>query len=157
MGAVELAAIKLAQKDNINIIFGGLGSEEIYAGYKRHEDSININKECWLGLKSMWERDLIRDFSIASATKTNFLTPFLDKDLIIKSMEIDASLKISNGYKKYIFRKTIETLGLENEFSFRPKKAAQYGSNFDKALLKIAKSYGFKYKSEYLNFLSNNK
>ncbi len=157
VGAVELAAIKLAQKDKINIFFTGLGSEEIFAGYKRHEDSKNINEECWFGLKSMWERDFQRDYSIATSTNSTFLTPFLDKELIINSMEIDSSLKICKGCKKYIFRKVVEDLELPTEFAFRPKKAAQYGSNFDKAIIKLAKSKGFKYKKEYLNYLCNNK
>ena len=157
VGAVVLAAINLAKKDNIDTFFGGIGSEELFAGYQRHEQSNNINDECWIGIKSTWKRDFVRDFSIAKYTKSTFLTPFLDKNLIIKSMEIDSGLKIKDGVKKYIFRKVIETIGLMHEFSFRPKKAAQYGSKFDKALQKIAKSKGFKYKKEYIEFLSNNK
>ena len=157
VGSVELAAIELAERDNIKFFFTGLGSEEIFAGYKRHEDAKDINEECWLGLKSMHTRDFKRDYTISKSKKAKFLTPFLDKELIVKSMEIDASLKICKDYKKYIFRKVAESLGLPTEFAFRPKKAAQYGSNFDKAIKKIARSKGFKYKKEYLDFLSNNK
>jgi asparagine synthase (glutamine-hydrolysing) len=157
VGAVELAAIELAKKDNISIIFGGLGSEEIFAGYQRHENSEDINEECWSGLKTTWERDFQRDYAIAKATNTEFLTPFLDTDLIKTSLQISGELKIKEGYKKYILRQTALNLGLKNEFAFRPKKAAQYGSNFDKAIKKIAKAKGFRYKKEYLNYLSNNK
>ena len=45
----------------------------------------------------------------------------------------------------------------DKEFAFRPKKAAQYGSNFDKAILKIAKLKGHKYKKEYLDYLKKDK
>jgi len=157
VGAVELTAIKLAKQDKINIFFGGLGSEEIFAGYQRHENSKEVNKECWIGLNLTYKRDFIRDFKIANATNTIFLTPFLDKELIIKAMNIDASLKLKSNYKKYILRKVAQDLGLKKEFSFRPKKAAQYGSSFDKAIKKLAKSKGYKYKKAYLNFLSDNK
>ena len=157
VGAVILAAINLAKKDNIDTFFSGLGSEELFAGYQRHEQSSNVNEECWTGIKSTWQRDFVRDFSIAKYTKTTFLTPFLDRDLIIKSMEIGGSLKIKEGIKKYIFRKVIQEIGLQNKFSFRPKKAAQYGSKFDKALQRIAKLKGFKFKREYIEFLSHNK
>jgi asparagine synthetase B (glutamine-hydrolysing) len=155
VGAVELAAIKLAKKDNIDIFFGGLGSEEIYAGYNRHEKSENIDEECWNGLKSTYERDFLRDVAIATATKTKFLTPFLDRQLIINSMRVPSTLKINKGLKKYIIRKVALDLGLDEEYAFRPKKAAQYGSNFDKAILKITKSHGFKFKREYLEFLKS--
>ena len=107
VGSVELAAIELAKKDNIDYLFGGLGSEEIYAGYRRHEKSSNIDEECWEGLKTTYKRDFKRDLSIASSTNTMFLTPFLDKQLIIDSMRVPSNLKIKKGYKKYIIRKSI--------------------------------------------------
>jgi len=157
VGAVELAAIDLAKKDNIEYVFSGLGSEEIYAGYHRHEKSNNITEECWAGLKTMHGRDFKRDFTIANATNTYFLTPFLDRQLIIDSMRVPSELKIKDGYKKYIIRQIAISLGLKKEYAYRPKKAAQYGSSFDKAIIKIAKSKGFKYKREYLEFLSQNK
>ena len=157
VGSVEVAAIELAKKDNVKTFFSGLGSEEIFAGYQRHDLSENINEECWLGLKTMWERDFQRDYAIAKSYDINFLTPFLDKDLIKTAMEIKGNLKIKSGYKKYILRKTALEIGLNKEYSFRPKKAAQYGSNFDKAILKIAKLKGYKYKKEYLDYLKKDK
>ncbi|MFH2020840.1 MAG: asparagine synthase C-terminal domain-containing protein [archaeon] len=155
VGGVVLAAIEHAKKDNIKIFFGGLGSEEIFAGYERHVEAQNINDECWTGLSGMWNRDFVRDFRIAESTKVVFLTPFLDKELMLAAMQISGNLKIKDGQKKYILRKTAESLGLPEEFASRPKKAAQYGSNFDKALTKIAKSKGFRFKSEYIEYLKN--
>jgi len=157
VGSVELAAIKLAKQDNLKSFFSGLGSEEIFAGYQRHENSKNINEECWHGLKTMWKRDLKRDYAISQAYDIVFLTPFLDKDLITEAMKISGDLKIKSRYKKYILRKTALELGLDKDFAFRKKKAAQYGSNFDKAILKIAKSNGYKYKQGYLDYLKKNK
>jgi asparagine synthetase B (glutamine-hydrolysing) len=155
VGSVELAAINLAKKDKIDIFFSGLGSEEIYAGYQRHENSQDINEECWSGLKTTYERDFKRDYAIATSTGTEFLTPFLDEQLIIDSMRVPSSLKIKNSFKKYILRQVAVSLNLKKEFAFRPKKAAQYGSNFDKAISKIAKSKSYKYKREYLDFLKS--
>jgi len=157
VGSVELAAIDLAKKDKIDTMFGGLGSEEIFAGYQRHEQSADINEECWNGLKTTYDRDFIRDYAIAVAAKMNFLTPYLDKELIIAAMSISGNLKIKQGIKKYIFRKAAIDLGLLEEFAMRPKKAAQYGSGFDKAIIRIAKSKGYKFKKGYLEFLSDNK
>ena len=53
-------------------------------------------------------------------------------------MQIDEKLK-TNDYKKLILRYTAESLGLKKEFCWRRKKAAQYGSYFDKVLTKLAK------------------
>ncbi len=150
VGAVFYEAMKLAKEDNVKAVFTGLGSEEIFAGYERHANANDINKECWQGLLSMWERDLKRDHSIARALGFELKTPFLDKDVIKTAMMVPGEFKISEGYKKYILREVALDLGLKKEFAFKRKRAAQYGSGFDKAMLKIAKKHGFKYKSEYL-------
>ena len=55
------AACEQAKKDGCKVIFSGLGSEEIFAGYKRHKDSFDINKECLSGVLKIYERDLYRD------------------------------------------------------------------------------------------------
>ena len=66
VGSVLFAAGKLALENGDNVLFGGLGSEEIFAGYQRHEHALGNNnfealhKECWNGLKQMRGRDLVR-------------------------------------------------------------------------------------------------
>jgi diphthine-ammonia ligase len=153
VGAVEVAAIEMAKKESINYMFSGLGSEEIFAGYQRHKKAENINEECWNGLKSMWERDFKRDFKIAAHEKIEALTPFLDTELISAAMKADDSLKIKGEHKKYILRKMAIAAGLSEEIAFRPKIATQYGSNFDKAISRIAKAKSHKFKKGYLDYL----
>mgnify|MGYP001349555898 CR=1 FL=1 len=159
VGSVLYAAGKISIVDGDNILFGGLGSEELFAGFKRHEDALQSNdfealhKECWNGLKNMWSRDLIRDFTIAKNLGLDLRTPFLDKDLIKAAMKIHPMLKLSNNDKKIILREAAEFIGLKKEFAWRKKKAAQYGSNFVNGVDKLAKRKGFDYKKEYLNSL----
>lgn len=153
VGAVIYEGLKLAKEDNIDILFSGLGSEEIFAGYERHTLSKDINEECWTGLKSMYQRDFVRDFALASELNVNVLVPFLDSDVIVSAMSIPGDEKIKEGFTKYALRKFAEKLGLKD--AWRKKKAAQYGSYFDKAILKLAKKSGFKYKKQYLNSLIN--
>ena len=43
VGAVLYAAGKLALNDNIRSLLGGLGSEEIFAGYQRHSEALQQN------------------------------------------------------------------------------------------------------------------
>jgi len=151
VGAVMYEAIKLAKKDKITEVFSGLGSEEIFAGYERHFLSKDVNKECWKGLKEMFHRDFERDLAIGKDLKVNLFVPFLDSNVISAAMSIPGEEKIKKGYKKYALRKFAEEIGLKD--AWRKKKAAQYGSYFDKAILKLSKKNKFKYKKNYLNSL----
>ena len=154
VGSVLIACFEMAKKDKIKFFYSGLGSEEIFAGYQRHEVSKDINKECFSGLKNMWQRDLLRDSVIANKHKIDIITPFLDKELTKFALQIPSEYKIKNNIKKYILREVAVDLGIKKEFAFRKKKAAQYGSNFDKAIKKLAKRHNFKYKKEYLASLT---
>jgi asparagine synthase (glutamine-hydrolysing) len=150
VGSVVYAAAQLAKKDKVNTFFSGLGSEEIFAGYERHVSAKNINKECWKGLKNMYQRDILRDFPISEKLKINILAPFLDPDLIKTAMQISGKEKLNREHKKLILRKVAEELGLPKEIAWRPKKAAQYGSKFDRAILRLARRQKLKYKKDYL-------
>jgi len=154
VGSVLMACFEIAKKDKIKFFYSGLGSEEIFAGYQRHELSRDINKECLKGLRNMWGRDLLRDSVIANKYKINLITPFLDKELIKLALQIPSEYKIKNNIKKYILREVAVDLGIKKEFAFRKKKAAQYGSNFDKAIKKLAKKNNFKYKKDFLASIS---
>ncbi|MFT4304175.1 MAG: diphthine--ammonia ligase [Candidatus Woesearchaeota archaeon] len=146
-----------AKKDKVKVIFSGLGSEEIFAGYDRHEKSLNVNQECISGLLKMYERDLYRDDIVSMANSVEMRMPFLDLKLVDYSLKINQIFKISKEHKKIIIRLIAEEIGIDKEFAWRPKKAAQYGSKFDRAIEKLAKKNGFKYKADYLNSLTANK
>jgi len=151
VGSVIVAAAELA---DVKIFFGGLGSEEIFAGYQRHAHANDVNDECWKGLKEMWQRDLTRDAAIGKKLGITARVPFLDDDLIKKAMGIPGERKINAEHKKIILREIAEELGLPKEIAWRQKQAAQYGSGFDKAMDKLAKKAGMS-KSEYVKALTN--
>ena len=159
VGSVLYAAGKLALSNGDNILFGGLGSEEIFAGYQRHESALQENnfemlhKECWNGLKNMWGRDLLRDFTIAKSLGLDLRTPFLDKDLIKIAMNVHPMFKLDKENKKIILRDAAEFIGVKKEFAWRKKQAAQYGSNFVNGIDKLARKNGFKLKKDYLQSL----
>jgi len=154
VASVIIAAKTIAEE---RVFFSGLGAEEIFAGYQRHEKVSDINEECWRGLKEMWSRDLFRDVTLGNELKINLLVPFLDESVIIEAMKFEGSRKISKEHKKIILREIAEELGLPKEFAWRKKKGAQYGSKFDRAIEKLAKINGFKYKQEYIESLVNSK
>ncbi len=153
VGSVELACAEMAEKDNINILFSGLGSEEIFAGYHRHKKAADKHEECWQGLMNMYERDLLRESAIALGKDMRFLTPFLDKELIITAMRIGAEHKIRGAVSKVILREAAEEIGLPRSIAWRGKRAAQYGSRLDKAIGRLAKKHGLEYKKDYVKSL----
>ena len=146
-------AAEQAKKDDVRVLFSGLGSEEIFGGYERHAKAQSLNKECLFGLRKMYERDLYRDDVVTMANTIELRLPFLDKDLVEYCLKIAEEHKIKDvdgvSVKKYILRLVAKQLGLQKEFAFRKKQAAQYGSKFDRALGKLAKQEG-KNKSKYL-------
>jgi asparagine synthase (glutamine-hydrolysing) len=135
VASVVIAATELA---DVKTFFGGLGSEEIFAGYQRHEHATNVNDECWRGLKAMWQRDLARDATVGQALGISVRVPFLDDELIKAAMGIPGNRKITDEHRKVILREIAEELGLPKELAWRPKQAAQYGSGFDKAMRHLA-------------------
>jgi len=153
VGAVVYAAVELAKGDKVRKFFSGIGTEEIFAGYDRHAKAVDKHQECWNGLKAMWNRDLVRDLTLAKALGFEALAPFLDDEVIKSAMGIDISKKITEEHKKIILREIAEELSLPKEIAWREKKAAQYGSWIDKAMEKLAKKKGFESKSDYLNSL----
>lgn len=152
VGSVIVAAAEVAKADGITEFFAGLGSEELFAGYQRHELASNVQEECWSGLKGMYQRDLLRDYAIGNGMNITVHTPFLDEKLIAVAMGIPDTEKIKevNGkeVKKYCLRIIAEELGLPKVYAWRPKRAAQYGSRTDAALDKIARKKGMT-KKEY--------
>jgi diphthine-ammonia ligase len=153
VGAVVCAAVDLAEKDDIFTFFGGLGAEELFAGYQRHLNAPDVHEECWRGLKNMWTRDLVRDAALGSALGISVLTPFLDKELIKIAMQVPGHWKVTDGMRKVILREAAEQCGVPRDVAWRKKQAAQYGSSFDKAITKLAKLNGFGEKGDYLKSL----
>lgn len=150
VGLTFFAACEAARKDKLKVIFSGLGSEEIFAGYERHKKSLKINEECLSGVLKLYERDTYRDDQITMYHDIELRVPFMDKKLVEYSLKIPARFKLNDENSKLILRDIAKDLGLKNEFAMRKKRAAQYGSKFDRAIEKLAKRAGFKYKSEYL-------
>jgi diphthine-ammonia ligase len=147
-------ASKKAREDGCKVIFSGLGSDEIFAGYHRFKESKHILKDTINLLYQMHENDLYRDDVICMNNNIELRVPYLDKDLIEESFKLKDEQKIKNGENKIILRKIGKKINLLKEDYNRKKIAAQYGSGFDKMIEKIAKEKKIKTKSEYLKKLA---
>ncbi|MBI2102809.1 diphthine--ammonia ligase [Candidatus Woesearchaeota archaeon] len=143
-------ACEMAKEDGCKVIFSGLGSEEIFAGYERHKQSANINQECVSGLIKLYERDLYRDDVLTMDNNLELRLPYLDKELITYSLKIPPKYKIDDLHTKIILRTIAQKEGIPEEFAFRRKVAAQYGSRIDNAIERLSKKQGYTSKSTYL-------
>ena len=131
------------------VVMSGLGSEQLYAGYHRQQGY--LNKECLSGLRKIFENDLYRDDVVSMRNGYELRVPFLDHDLIQHALTIPEEYKVKEGYRKYVLREAAEKLGVPEDVAWRGKTAAQYGSNFDKAIDRLAKNNDFSNKQAYLN------
>lgn len=156
VGLTFLSVCEKAKKDGIRLLLSGLGSEEIFAGYERHKNSLNINEECLSGLRKMYERDLYRDDVITMNNSIELRLPYLDKELVKYSLKIPERFKLTDDQNKIVLREIAHEFGLEKKYSYRKKKAAQYGSRFDAAITKLAKKNKMT-KSQYLDLFKKDK
>ncbi|MFW5746224.1 MAG: asparagine synthase-related protein [Nanoarchaeota archaeon] len=137
-------SLRLAAQHRLKVVMTGLGSEELFAGYQRHVEATDINRECRTGLRAIHERDLSRDDALAMHYGMELRLPLLDLELARFALQIPASLKIRGDVKKYIIRKTALICGIGEKYAMRPKKAAQYGSGYDKLLGRMARKADLK-------------
>ncbi|WP_423792472.1 asparagine synthase (glutamine-hydrolyzing) [Methanocaldococcus indicus] len=144
---------KLAKEDKLKVVLSGQGADEIFGGYKRHENSENLKEELIKDIKNLYKVNLERDDHCSMANTIELRVPFLDSELV------DFSLSLPESYLKGELRKKIlrdvAKKYLPEDIALRPKKAAQYGTKSEKMIYKVAKKYGFSKKNinKFLEFL----
>ena len=164
VSAVMLASINLG---NENIFLSGIGAEELFAGYHRHSLSVKeggewrgnqikpLEDESWDGIKRLHNLVISRDQLIANQFMKEIRNPYIDDDLIILAMNLASEEKIKDENNKIILRKIAADIEVPKIAYERKKKGAQYGSGFDKAIIKLAKKRGFTLKKRYIESLLN--
>ncbi|HEC56688.1 MAG TPA: diphthine--ammonia ligase [Candidatus Syntrophoarchaeum butanivorans] len=150
VGLPVLIAVSEAKRDGIDHIFVGNGSDELFGGYNRHKMSKDVNKDCFSDMLSYYERNSYRDEVIAANVGVELIMPFLDPKIIEYALKIPSELKIDGDVNKLILREVALDLGVNEAFAYRKKTAAQYGSGFDRAIARLARSKGFRSKNQYL-------
>lgn len=157
VAAVNYFACRKAHADGCKVIFSGLGADELFAGYARFRESKNINADCLSALMQMHENDLYRDDVASMEHSVELRLPFLDPELVKFALNVPERFKITENENKVVLREIGKNIGLSKEIYGRKKLAAQYGSNFDSAIEKIARAHKFSRKSEFLASMLHNK
>lgn len=145
-----LISCRNASASGHKFVFSGMGADELFCGYAKFRNSKNVVLDSLKLVQQLPEKDLKRDEAIANVNGLRLRTPFLDAELLKFALSLPKKLKLSKDCNKVILRELAKDLGLPEELVARKKTAAQYGSNFDKALGKLAKKRGFRGKSDYL-------
>ncbi|MBU0636499.1 diphthine--ammonia ligase, partial [Candidatus Micrarchaeota archaeon] len=109
-----------------------------------------VNKDCFSYVLKAFETDLYRENIVAMQNKVELRIPYYDPKFVSFALNILAKEKIKEKTNKKPLRELGLKWGLPLEFTEQPKKAAQYGSNADKLITKIAKKNGFKTKGLFL-------
>lgn len=139
VGMTIYLASKIIHEDGLKVAISGQGADELFAGYNRYLNSLDLDKELRYDIENMYHVNLERDDAVSMDNGVELRLPFLDKKLTEFALNIPASKKIKDSedkLRKNILRDLAFELGLPEEFAYRPKKAAQYGTGIDKILRK---------------------
>ncbi len=154
VGAVSFLLLKNSKKAEVfDYVATGLGAEELFIGYQKYATAENPYNASIKGLKEIYKKDILRDQRVCRQFSKRLILPFLHPRIIETALRIPIESKLKDGYKKYCLRVVTINLGLKREWAFERKKAAQYGTQIDKEIAKIAKKKGFKGKREFLSSL----
>ena len=151
-----MLACKKAEQKDIKTVFTGMGADELFCGYAKFRQSKNVKALSKKLLNSLASNDFQRDKAIAAKHNLSLKTPFLSASIQKFALALPKNQKLSSKQNKIILRGLALFLGLPPKLSQRKKVAAQYGSNFDKALEKSAKKLK-QSKSDYLKSFSKPK
>lgn len=147
----------LIAKNYSNVIFIGSGADELFGGYNKYKnlnisynEDKDINKKCdenlhinssrtksnmFFDLLTISEENLVRDDRIISSFGLEAITPFLDINTIIFSLNLPNSCFLNYTKKKvinkYLLRLTLEHFGM-SKTAYHLKKAMQYGTGLNK-------------------------
>lgn len=142
---------KHARKDGVRVLLTGQGSDELLAGYRRHEAFLEaggevLDREVFGDICKISEVNLERDDMVTMANSVELRVPFLDPEVVRVGLAISPELKVQkmDGVysRKYILRKMALDL-LSPELARKEKKAMQYGTGVQKVLDKLARDVGF--------------
>jgi asparagine synthase (glutamine-hydrolysing) len=155
-GQVEVAipiycAIQLASRQGIRIMLTGQGADELFGGYSWYSQVASregfgtLRRHMVDDLMLLYKETLEREDKISMAHSVEMREPFLDRDVIAVSMDIDLRLNVKKDdrFGKRVHRKLAQMLGIPKEIAFRPKEAAQHGSGVHSALDAVARRNGF--------------
>jgi asparagine synthase (glutamine-hydrolysing) len=158
------AALNLAAKDNLRVVFTGQGADELFGGYPWYAKI--VSKYGYSKVKEYMLQDLLllhketleREDKIAMAHSLEMREPFLDSEVVKTATSINMNLNILNKndiFGKRVHRELARQVGIPKYIAYREKQAAQHGAGTHGILTKIAEKNGFNKKMVNEDYLTN--
>jgi len=167
VGVPMYFAAKAAKEDGLSVVLSGQGGDELFGGYNRYLD--HAAKGDYPGLQKALQGDadnayidnLDRDTAIFSAFGIDLRFPYMDEAFSSYAMAIPAQMKVfeviddapkfdcvdklgeKRFIRKYMMRLLAREMGLPKSVLDRKKKAAQYGSESEKVIQRLARKAGY--------------
>jgi asparagine synthase (glutamine-hydrolysing) len=146
------AAIDMANRDGINVLFSGQGPDELWGGYNWYPDVLGRDGRQELS-RRMWDdftradiETLDRENKIALAHDIELLFPYLDTEVADVAMSVASELKVTSKEDrlgKHPHRQLAVKLGVPEKYANRGKFAIQHGTGIHDVLDDIARKNGF--------------
>ncbi len=142
VGMTIYLASQMISQDGYKVALSGQGADELFAGYNRYLKSYSnktLQEELEFDIANIHHVNLERDYGVSALNNVELRMPYLDEKLVYYALKIPITEKINSSedvLRKRVLRDLAFNLGLDKEFAYRPKKAAQYGTGIDKLLRK---------------------
>jgi asparagine synthase (glutamine-hydrolysing) len=146
------AAIDMANRDGINVLFSGQGPDELWGGYNWYPNVLGRDGRQGLS-RRMWDdftradiETLDRENKIALAHDIELLFPYLDTEVVNVAMAVASELKVTSKEDhlgKHPHRQLAIKLGVPKKYANRGKFAIQHGTGIHNVLDDIARTNGF--------------
>ncbi len=149
-----LALYFVAKNTEEEILLSGQGADELFGGYARYLDYLEISSDLLQEEMKKDVRMLISNTSFEKVIAKHFgkelRCPFLDNELIDFCSSLPIECKVQGKERKIILREAAKTIGIPHEIAYAPKKAVQYSSGIMKTMKKMAKEKNMSVK-EYID------
>jgi len=122
-------------------VLWGQGADELFGGYARYLEMPDPEPRMRRDLDLALERSAALERAATNFRK-HLYTPYLEREFMEFAQEVPMELKIKGGIRKYLLRAVASAMGIPEELTKAPKKAAQYGSGVMKVLRREASRRG---------------